>query len=308
MAASSSSSSSSSKKVNNSCHFRSISLPSKSNPIIERIGEELNKLKAWEESSTSTAQVISIGLIGLSDLYRCIDDVLSLPLTQQALPLHHHERSVDELLETSLSLLDICSAARETVLQLKESVRDLRSAVRRRKDGSSVESSIANYMCSRKRIIRSAKGLILSLKRVGHNLASSTVSDDDHDRLSMVIKALRCVSVITISVYESLLFFLSMPVPRKPKSSKWLLVSKLLQRRETACEEQMTDVGNELRNVDVALRAACWCERAEAEKLQLLYRRLEATEVGLEGIENGSDTMFRQLIKTRASLLNVISF
>ncbi|GAB4848401.1 hypothetical protein Ancab_003098 [Ancistrocladus abbreviatus] len=298
----------SSKKMNSSrCHLRSISLPSKSNPIIQKIGEELNKLKSWEASSTSEAESISIGLSGLGDLYRCIDDVITLPSTQQCVFRQQHEKFVEELLETSLRLLDICTATREIVLQLKEAVRDLRSALRRRMYDLSIESSIANYISSRKRIIRSAKGLVSSLKQVEENFGSSRVLEDDHHHLSMVIKALRCVSIINISTYESLLFFLSMPVQCKLKCSKWSLVSKLMQRRVIESREQAEN-NNELDNVDLALSAVCCSEAPKARNLQLVDKRLEALETGVEGIENGLDSMFRQLIKTRASLLNIISF
>ncbi|GMH25156.1 hypothetical protein Nepgr_026999 [Nepenthes gracilis] len=298
--------------VNNRCHFRSISLPSMSNPIIRRIGEELDKLKEWEESSTSTSETISIGLTGLGNLYKCLDDALSLPLIQQAPSFHHHEQCVNELLETSLRLLDICSAAREIVLQLKEADRELRSALRRRKhDPVSIESNTADYICKRKKTIKSAKALVLSLKRVEENFGSSSILEDDHHhhRLSTVINALRCVSFMNISIYESLFFFLSMPVLCcKPRSSKWPLVSKLMQMRVTDQCGNEAETWNELKNVDVALRSLSCCQKSEPEKVEFVVKRLEDLEVGMDAIENGLDSMFRQLIKTRASLLNLFSF
>ncbi|GAB4847602.1 hypothetical protein Ancab_026664 [Ancistrocladus abbreviatus] len=290
--------------MNTRCHFRSISLPSNSNPIIQKIGQELRKLKEQEASSTSAAKTISIGLTGLGDLYKCINDVLGLPLTQQGLSVRQHEKCVNEVLETTSRLLDISTAAREVLLQLKEAGRDLKSGLSSRMGDSSIESSISAYVSSRKRIVKSAKGLVLSLKQLDDVFGSEKVLDDDYHRLTMVIKALRCVSIINISIHESLLLFLTRQC--KPKSIKWPLVSKLIQRREIECKGR-AEKGNELANADAALRAICCSNTAEAKKLQSVDNRLEALEKAVQGIENGLDRISRQLIKTRASLLNTLS-
>ncbi|GAB2251861.1 hypothetical protein Droror1_Dr00004708 [Drosera rotundifolia] len=300
---SSSSSSSCSRKAGSRCHLRSITLPSKSNPMIQSIEGELIKLRAREESSTSTTETINIGLSGLVDLYKSIDAVLSLPLTQQSLSLHQYERCIHGLLETSLILLDTCSATRELVMQLKEVGRELGSTLRRRKgdDDSSIEGHLTSYVSSRKRIAKSANALASSLKRVDINFG--TLDNADHHRLSMLTKALRCVTIINMSVYESLLFFLSMPVARP---SKWSSVSRMLSKRVADCEEQ-AQKAHELRDVDVAIGALCRGNKVEGEKVQLAAKRLEILEAGMEGIENGLDAMYRQLIRTRASLLNIMS-
>lgn len=73
---------SSTSKSNDAYHIRSISLPSRSLPSALQIEEELNKLKTWEASSVPTAEKINYTLIGLEKLYKCIDDLLSLPVTQ----------------------------------------------------------------------------------------------------------------------------------------------------------------------------------------------------------------------------------
>ncbi|GAB4848404.1 hypothetical protein Ancab_003101 [Ancistrocladus abbreviatus] len=223
---------------------------------------------------------MSIGLAGLGDLYKCTSDVLGLPLTQQGLSLHQHEKCVNVLLDTTSTLLDTCTATRDIVLQLKEATNFLRSSLPSKMTDSSIESSISNYISSRKRIVKSAKGLVLSLKQVDEMLQPEKVLDNDHHQLTM---------------------------PCKPKSNKWSLVSKLMQRREIEWEEQ-AEKGNELDNVDAALRAFCFSKTAEAKKLQSVDITLEALDKGVESIEKGLDSVSRQLIETRASLSSIISF
>ncbi|KAH0973174.1 hypothetical protein GBA52_025330 [Prunus armeniaca] len=138
-------------------NVRSISLPVRSHPSTLRTEEELNKLKAWEATTTTTSEAkadsICKGLFGLKDLYICIEDLLQLPMTQQALALHQNERWVEELLDGSVKYLDVCGNTRDAILAMKESVRDLQSALRRRKVGgdSCLEDNLGSYTCIRKK-------------------------------------------------------------------------------------------------------------------------------------------------------------
>ena len=145
-------------------HVRCISLPSRSHPSTLRLEEELNKLKTWEQAtstSTSTSSVlICKGLTGLDELYKCMDDFLNMTSTQQVLSQNQHEKCVEELLDGSVRLLDICGITRDTMLLIKEHVRALQSALRRRKGDSSIESNINNYISFKKKMKKDAKKLI----------------------------------------------------------------------------------------------------------------------------------------------------
>jgi hypothetical protein len=61
---------------------------------------------------------------------------------------------VNELLEGSLRYLDACGNTKDSVLSMKETIRELQSALRWRKVGdSSVESVVSAYICSRRKMI-----------------------------------------------------------------------------------------------------------------------------------------------------------
>ena len=112
----------------------SFPLPSRQHPLATEVNEHLNRLRASEATSTSSSS-ISHKLNGFLNLYAGVDKLLQLPLSQQALTQEQHKEWVDELLDGSLRLLDLCSTAKDVVLQTKESANELQSVLRRRKSG-----------------------------------------------------------------------------------------------------------------------------------------------------------------------------
>ena len=282
----------------NGCHVRSISLPSRSHPTTLKIQQQLNKLTTLEASSTSALGKTSNGLSGLEELYNCMDELLSLPSTQQALSLHQHEKWVNELLDGPVSLLDICGTARDVISQFKENVGDLESALRRRKGDVCIEISINNYISSRKKMNKDAKKLLAAMKKDN----KSPLLDQEH-QLSTMITVFREVNIMSISIFQSLLLLLSIPV-LKSRPSRWSLVSKFMHKGAVSCAESAENT--ELKSVDLALGVLS-SEEAKLETMQIALKGVEALEVSIEGLEKGLERMFRRLVKTRASLLNIIS-
>ncbi|CAJ1933554.1 unnamed protein product [Sphenostylis stenocarpa] len=91
--------------------------------------------------------------VGTMDLHECADKLLQLPITQQALARECSNKCVDELLDGSVKILDICGTIKDCLRQQKESMNELESAIRRRRDaeaGFTIESG--RYLSSRKQI------------------------------------------------------------------------------------------------------------------------------------------------------------
>ncbi|KAK9265529.1 hypothetical protein L1049_001774 [Liquidambar formosana] len=295
-------------KPNKRYDVRSISMPTRSHPSTLRVEEELNKLKSWEASSSSKAETICTRLSGLGVLYRCIEDLLKLPLTQQLLAQNQHEKWVNEFLDGLVRYLDICSKARDAVLLMKENVGELQSALRRRKGGElSIESTVNAYICSRKNMKKEITKSLAALKQMDNKIGASPPLNLDH-HLSAVTRVLREASLITISIFQSLLLLLSVPV-LNPKPTKWSLVAKLVHKGLLACESRQEDM-NEVGSVDFALSSLLMQNSGkffEAEKIQSAHERLEALNCSIDSLENGLECLFRHLIHTRVSLLNILS-
>nr|XP_016458103.1 PREDICTED: uncharacterized protein LOC107781825 [Nicotiana tabacum] len=168
-------------------HVRSISLPSlpgRSHPTIQRVEEELKKLKSLEVSVAPTT--VSNGLKGLEKLYKCIDDLLNLPQTLHALSQSLHAKWVEDLLDKSMRLLDLCGTARELVSQCKENVRDLQSSLRRRKGDSTTDDNVTRFTSFSKKIKRDAKRLVFTLKKMDQDTTVSVLLDADQDTIAVI--------------------------------------------------------------------------------------------------------------------------
>ncbi|XP_004509416.1 uncharacterized protein [Cicer arietinum] len=285
----------------NKYHVRSISLPTRSHPSTIRVDEELNKLKTWEGTSTSTSIHTSLSL--LEDLYISLDDLLNLRSTQQVISHHRGEKCVEEVLDGSMKILDICGITRDTMLEIKENVQALHSSLRRRKNDSSVERSVAQYKFFTKKMKKNANKLITSLKHMESKFGVSSILELDHHFLC-VIRVLREAIAMNLSIFQFILSFLTMS-SSKSKSTKWLLVAKVMHKGVITCEDN-SENANELQCVKVALRTLL-SEVTNGEKLKVAHERLEALENAIESVEIGLESLFRRLIKTRTSLLNIIS-
>ncbi|CAN1770809.1 hypothetical protein LINPERHAP1_LOCUS11711 [Linum perenne] len=227
-----------------SFHARSNSLPSdRQHPLVSELDDQVCRLRQSEATTSSSS--IYHKLNSLQDLYDCVDQLLQLPLTQQTIV----QKSFSELLDGSLRLLDLCSTAKDALSQIKESVFELQSAIRRRQGG--LEGETRRYLNSRK-IVKKA------IHKVLKGMESRTKSNSSATDSS------------------------------KSKSTSWSIVSKTT----------VAASGNEFAEVD-----ACLKTNKSSEELQAHLKNLQPC---IQDLEEGVESLFRCLIKTRSSILNIL--
>ncbi|KAK3425129.1 hypothetical protein EUGRSUZ_I01684 [Eucalyptus grandis] len=112
-------------------HSRSISLPSRSHPLTTSVKDQLERLRSSEATSSSVCK--SLG--GLKDLYESINDLLQLPLAQQAISHDYHSKCIEPLLDGSIRLLDFCGTIRE-VFSPSNQRRDCRKVEKKKKNSN----------------------------------------------------------------------------------------------------------------------------------------------------------------------------
>lgn len=136
-------------------HVRSNSFPSEPHPLIPQIDEHLCRLKTSEATSSSS---ICHKLSDLQDLHDCVDKLLLLPQTQQAFIQDQHRKWFDQLLDGSLRLLDVCSIAKDTLLEMKACILELQSTIRRRQGAETrLARKVGKYFTTRKEVIKAVQ-------------------------------------------------------------------------------------------------------------------------------------------------------
>ncbi|KAH7574817.1 hypothetical protein JRO89_XS02G0008400 [Xanthoceras sorbifolium] len=102
-----------------------------------KFDEHLSRLKASQATSTSSSSSICHEINGLRDLHGCVDKLLQLPI-------------VDEVLDRSLRLVNMCSTTKDALLHIKADKQEVQSVLRRRQgDKSTPCHEVAEYLSSR---------------------------------------------------------------------------------------------------------------------------------------------------------------
>ncbi|XP_038887585.1 uncharacterized protein LOC120077697 [Benincasa hispida] len=273
-----------------SFHIRSNSLPSKLHPVVDEVDEHLCRLKASEATSSSHSLCQKLG--SLQDLQDCIDKLLLLPLTHQALV---NNKSVDDLLEGSLKLLDLCVVAKDALSQMKELTHELKCVLRRRR-GDDIARKVQKYLNSRKTIKKTIHKALKGMEKT---------SFQKSDESSEIVSLLKEAEAITYSSIESLLSFMA-GQKFASKMSRWSLVSKLMQPKRVACKEE-DENRNEVERMDVALSLITSHKSdffVQVEDVQTSLKKLESS---IHDLEEDLESLYRHLIKNRVSFLNILT-
>ncbi|KAI3895938.1 hypothetical protein MKW98_025729 [Papaver atlanticum] len=307
-------------------HARSISFPSRSNnPLTLPVEEQLFKLKSsssLSDEATSTLSPLSSmchNLSGLKDLFDCIDqDLLQSTTTHRVLA----NKCVNDVLDGTLALLDTCSNAQEVLLQVKECIQDLQLSLRRRRTrdyGHFIDIDVEKYTNSKKKVIKAINKCLKDLKRMENRRSFSMLIEKDPDTVA-IISVLREVQSITMSTFESLFSTLLSGLgssSKKPALRGWALVSKLMHT--TKCveinkkgDEETTTGMCEIEKLDVELNTfmiSCKnsVEAMVEHSVKNVQKRSTEVELSIEATEVGLELVFKSLIKTRVSLLNILS-
>lgn len=216
----------------------------------------------------------------LRELHNFANDLLHSPITKRALVHHQQEKYVHEVSEASLGMLDVCGTTKDVLLLVKDHLHELQSTFRRISLGeTAVENKFAAYCTHRKKL----KKEMLSCLRLLKGMKTNCISQIDDHNLVVVVNVLREVRVTTICIVESLMSLMSMPNPicksnRGSFRSKFMRVNSLSLWEN--CDTTMFEFGN---------------------------KRLEAVEIVMEDLEVELECIFRRLICTRVSLLNILT-
>ncbi|KAK9690630.1 hypothetical protein RND81_09G141700 [Saponaria officinalis] len=266
-------------------HARSISLPSRPHPTTEQVVEQLCRLRSSQSASCSSSSV-SEGLTGLKDLYSCVDELL-----QQSVSQNQNAKWVDEVLDGSLRLLDICSASRDALQQSRERLGDVQSALRRRCSGElSIVSEAVEYLNTRRSVKK-------AIKKCLKNLTTETEQKSEDNA---TISLLKDVQALTADTLKSLMSYIV-----GSQKSGWSAVTKMIKKN--ANKETYT---TEFDDVDATLNSLI-CQKKSgitSSQMENLMSQSLKLESQIQDLDESLECLFRDLVKTRATLLNIFSY
>ncbi|KAI9128288.1 hypothetical protein K1719_001281 [Acacia pycnantha] len=277
-----------------SMHTRCDSFPNAPHPLVSQFEEHLNRLKSSASASSSSSLSHKLG--GLHDLQDSTDELLQLSTSQQVLAQDCNQKCIDELLDGSLRLLDICSTAKDCLLQSEESLYEVQSAIRRR-GAEAFTAGAGNYSSFRNNVKKAIRKALVNIKGIRNELLVSSATKGN-EMLSMLKEA----EAVTVNTLESLLCFISDPKGQS-KQNRWSAISKLMQPTRVACDSQ--EIGtNEFEKVDSALKSLTSQKKASTDNFQ---EELENLEMCIQDLEIGVECLSRKLIRNRVSLLNIFN-
>ncbi|XP_051123973.1 uncharacterized protein LOC127246572 [Andrographis paniculata] len=278
---------------------RSNSFPTQSHSAVESLEAQLCRLKSSEAASTSASYVCA-KLDGLRVLHEAIKGKIPMSSIQQELSRKQGQELINELLEGSLRLVDHCQLSRDIVQLTKESVQDLESSIRRNKGEAACGVDFSSYATSRNMIKKMINKCVKNLRSFNKNSTEVTGSDCDLNAIGTLLKE---AEVQAFSALNSVFILLSGEKERSNQRS-WSFLSKLTKINNVHSKVEQENNFEELYSLDFPKSQ----RGMDSIALQNVSKQLRASEMIIQELEEGLEAFFRSLVKTRVSLLNILSY
>ncbi|KAL1188517.1 hypothetical protein V5N11_005943 [Cardamine amara subsp. amara] len=199
----------------------------------------------------------------------------ALPVTQHALGQEQNMEAIEQLLDGSLRILELCNISKDALLHMKEGLMEIQSILRRKR--SDLSGEVKKYLVSR-------RSLKKSFQKVLKNLKVKQNQECNDESLVAFVKA----EAVTIALFDSLFSFMS----GSKTCGKWSLVSKLINQKKVSCEAQE----NKFTTIDSEFQSE---KSLKKEDVQIL-------ESCIQDLEDGLESLTKSLIKYRVSILNIL--
>ncbi|XP_047043472.1 uncharacterized protein LOC124647602 [Lolium rigidum] len=250
-------------------HGRSASLPREhSHPILTHLDDCVRALRSWSAGAAGQASGITI----IDAVLEALGDLLVLP---QAVAALQEAAFFDEILDRFLVLADAYGTFQSALITLKQSVAELQIGTRRG-DSMMVATLFHAHRRAEKELCRLAAATRHATRCT--LAVSRTLDATDNE----VIGILAEVAAVTTEASEAIFLESAAMSPELvpaivQTSNKWL--------------------------ASLSVRPAA--NKAAPEKAMVTLERLQKLEECINGLEIRSEKVFRRLLQSRVSLLNI---
>lgn len=274
-------------------HVRSVSLPCSTHPLVSQLRDSISHLKTSisKPDNYRTSAWICDGLSQLKSVHESLDDLLQLPQTREAL----RERSewVEKVLEDFLRFVDVYGIFQTLVLTLKQEHMAAQMAVRRKDD-----SKTALYVKALKKMSKEMVSLMSTLQTMGKSWdleqKSLSMFDNGDAEIEQIIMD---VNEVTIMVSSALFGGISASFSMQKSTWKGLRLPK----KQVKMDENILELEQ------VGAESLWGLSKKGDENMKTLVKKMHEMEDCLCGIECGAEKLFRSLINSRVSMLNVLT-
>ncbi|XP_073032995.1 uncharacterized protein [Primulina eburnea] len=280
-----------SSKPKKTLHARSASLPCPSHPIIFQLRDKIDDLNDWatSESGLRTSAWLCDGLIRMKMVHDSMDDLLQLPQTRESLRGGgHYPDLMEKLLEHLLRFVEVYSMFQTLVLRLKEEYSAAQIAVRRRDD-----SKIVVHSKNLNRIGKEISNLVCNFHSIRKPIMPVGSSHDEEAELIEVINdVIKATIVISATVFGGIS---NSSTFRKPSSIG------LSFKKKGKSEEGIRELE------EINLDDLSGLRKKKEEDMKNVSKKMHEMEDCIVDIEGSGERVFRSLINSRVSLLNVLT-
>ncbi|GER26142.1 hypothetical protein STAS_01769 [Striga asiatica] len=259
-------------------HVRSASLPCRSHPIISHLRDDIAALRSFSAAPLTSA-CLCVSLRRLGSLHDSLDDLLHLPQTRDSLRAPQIERLLDHF----LLLVDLYGTFQALALRLKDELSAAQIAVRR-KDGREVATRVKNLSRISKKIGSLSPNYHAPIRKL-------SPYDEEADLVEVIESVLGVTCAVSAVLFGGLSGSLAL---RRPwglgfgaKAKNGSVEGGIWEFQEMSLEK--------LRKL-----------RGE-EEVKMASKRMQEMEDRIVEIEGCGAKVFRSLINTRVSLLNVVT-
>ncbi|KAJ4871738.1 hypothetical protein Rs2_46617 [Raphanus sativus] len=285
---------------------RAVSLPSRIHPLSIKLRAALTRLNIWQRSSSSVSvsasfgsETLLVGLVNLTELYGCVHELLESPYVRNTLRHHQKGKLLNESLNGSVVLLDVCEAAREVILTMREHMMNLKSALRRK---GSVEKEVRAYINVRKKAKKDISKHLIGLKKME---TRDIVSNIDQDPAVASTSVLKVTIETSVSILRHLLLYLS-TTPSPSPARKIKNIIGLLPIPLASSTLAVSDLIKEAKSLDDIFLGSIVDSRRTFSEVEKNKRR-DIVEESFDDLEAELDSVFKCLVKNRVLFLNILS-